>query len=74
MSVIKIDIMYTDDGPYTVTTGSMLWNTSNFNDRRTVSDKYRCEAKHYVGINKSSVAWVDIQCTYSNQLFVIFII
>ena len=61
-TIIQITTTNTENGPYTVTTSSMTWKTSNLNDRRTVSDNYKCTAVNAVGMETSHTISLHIEC------------
>ena len=62
MSPINVTFINTDDGPYTITTSKMTWRTSVLDERRTVSDIYKCKAVNSVGMQTSQIMNLDIQC------------
>ena len=59
-SVINISSNEHNDGPYTITTSTISWKTSNKNHRKTVTGFYSCKAESIIGEVISRTMKLDV--------------
>ena len=63
-TIISIESADISDGPYTITSSTMSWKTSDIYQKKTISGYYFCKAENTVGEMITRTMTLDIQRKY----------
>jgi hypothetical protein len=64
LTIISIESADISDGPYTITSSTMSWKTSDIYQKKTISGYYFCKAENTAGEMITRTITLDIQRKY----------